>query len=128
MYDYFLYLFRYFKKTKNRELIKEYIKSITIGDWFVLYQMSKNLNKRFFYDFLIELANENSNYKIHPLVTVEDGDNLKNTSKSIGGSNCSCNDIKKRTNNLVPPTVPPLEEGPPPLMQGSPVNLKIHTA
>ena len=90
--------------------------------------MSKNLNRRFFYDFLIELANEASNYKIHPLVTVEDG-GIKDTSKNIGGSNCSCNDIKKSANNLAPPTVPPLEEGPPPLMQGSPGNLtKIHTA
>ena len=90
--------------------------------------MSKNLNKRFFYDFLIELANENSNYKIHPLVTVEDG-GIKNASNNIGGSNCSCNDIKKSTNNLVPPTVPTLDDGPPPLMQGSPGNMtKIHTA
>ena len=90
--------------------------------------MSKNLNKRFFYDFLIELANENSNYKIHPLVTVEDG-GIKNASNKIGGSNCSCNDIKKSTNNLVPPTVPTLDDGPPPLMQGSPGNMtKIHTA
>ena len=29
-----------------------------IGDWFVLYQMSKNLNKRFFYTFLLRLSKD----------------------------------------------------------------------
>ncbi len=28
----------------------------SIGDWFVLYQMSKNLNKRFFAEFLALLS------------------------------------------------------------------------
>ena len=32
-----------------------------IGDWFVLYQMSKNLNKRLFYDFLILLSKDAKN-------------------------------------------------------------------
>lgn len=121
---------RYFSKTKNRELIKEYIKSITIGDWFVLYQMSKNLNRRFFYDFLIQLANDacgNGENENNPLVTVEDG-STKNLGNHITGStcsNCSCNDLKKSTNNLAPPE----DNGPPPLMQGSPAaTLKIHTA
>ena len=34
------------------------MKGCSIGDWFVLYQMSKNLNKRFFHDFLISLSRE----------------------------------------------------------------------
>ena len=78
---------RYFSKSKNRELIKEYIKSITIGDWFVLYQMSKNLNRRFFYDFLIQLANEacgTGENENNPLVTVEDG-STKNLGNHITG-------------------------------------------
>ena len=40
-----------------------YIRAIKIGDWFVLYQMSKNLNRRFFYDFLLALAKE---YEVNP--------------------------------------------------------------
>ena len=34
------------------------MKACSIGDWFVLYQMSKNLNKRFFHEFLISLSRE----------------------------------------------------------------------
>ena len=95
--------------------------------------MSKNLNRRFFYDFLIQLANdhngtgENEN---NPLVTVEDA--LDGSTKNLGNhitgstcSHCSCNDLKKSTTNLAPPE----DNGPPPLMQGSPAaTLKIHTA
>ena len=36
--------------------IRHYITNCSIGDWFVLYQMSKNLNKRFFAEFLALLA------------------------------------------------------------------------
>jgi len=43
---------RYFKRSQNLDMIQEYIKNIKIGDWFVLYQMSKNLNRGFFYQFL----------------------------------------------------------------------------
>ena len=37
--------------------------SFRIGDWFVLYQMSKNLNKRFFYTFLLRLSKESDALK-----------------------------------------------------------------
>ena len=114
--------YRYFKRSKNRELIKEYVKSITIGDWFVLYQMSKNLNRRFFYDFLIQLANDASTEETDkvPLVTIEEG---SKGDHALSGSNCNCNcnDIKKSTQSLVPPE---LDGGPPPLMQGSPDTLR----
>lgn len=49
---------RYFGKDENIAAIKEYITVCTIGDWFVLYQMSKNLNRRFFYEFLVRLSKD----------------------------------------------------------------------
>lgn len=55
---------RYFKRNDNLDQIQDYIiKDCTIGDWFVLYQMSKTLNKRFFHDFLIQLAKNGSTKK-----------------------------------------------------------------
>ena len=36
--------------------IRSYIEECSRGDWFVLYQLSKNLNRPFFMDFLITLA------------------------------------------------------------------------
>ena len=76
--------------------------------------MSKNLNRRFFYDFLIQLAKDASTEtetdKV-PLVTIEEG------SKNFSGSNCNCNDIKKSTQSLAVP--PDQDGGPPALMQGS---------
>ena len=60
----FIYFFkRYFKRSKNLDSLEIYIRAIKIGDWFVLYQMSKNLNRRFFYDFLLALAKE---YEVNP--------------------------------------------------------------
>ena len=45
----------------NADLIKGFITNCTIGDWFVLYQMSKNLNRKFFHDFLIQLSKDVKN-------------------------------------------------------------------
>ena len=36
--------------------IRSYIENCSRGDWFVLYQLSKNLNRPFFMDFLTNLA------------------------------------------------------------------------
>ncbi|XP_059095142.1 innexin inx2-like isoform X1 [Tigriopus californicus] len=47
---------KYFKKNAHLIHIMHYIHNCSIGDWFVLYQMSKNLNKRFFAEFLALLA------------------------------------------------------------------------
>ena len=47
---------RFFKKNAHMKHIKHYVHHCSIGDWFVLYQMSKNLNKRFFAEFLALLA------------------------------------------------------------------------
>ena len=43
---------RYFKKDEN----EHYIEHCSLGDWLVLYQMSRNMNKRFFADFLSVLS------------------------------------------------------------------------
>lgn len=49
---------RYFKRDEKIDAIKSYVMKCKIGDWFVLYQMSKNLNKKLFYDFLIHLSKD----------------------------------------------------------------------
>ena len=45
-----------FDTSSNGELVKDFIKRSAIGDWFVLYQMSKNLNQSLFFQFLVKLA------------------------------------------------------------------------
>ena len=45
-----------FDASSDGELVKEFIRSSAIGDWFVLYQMSKNLNQSLFFQFLVKLA------------------------------------------------------------------------
>eukprot|EP00090_Calanus_glacialis_P014519 TRINITY_DN23321_c0_g1_i1.p1 TRINITY_DN23321_c0_g1~~TRINITY_DN23321_c0_g1_i1.p1 ORF type:complete len:250 (-),score=26.19 TRINITY_DN23321_c0_g1_i1:511-1155(-) len=47
---------RYFKKSTKIEKIEKYIKKCKLGDWFVLYQLSKNLNRPFFMDLLSHLS------------------------------------------------------------------------
>jgi len=42
----------YLSKNKHAKHIQHYVVNCSIGDWFVLYQMSKNMNKRFFAEFL----------------------------------------------------------------------------
>ena len=52
----FICLFRYLSKNKHVRHIQHYVATCSIGDWFVLYQMSKNMNKRFFAEFLALLS------------------------------------------------------------------------
>jgi len=47
---------RYLSNNKHTKHIHHYIVNCSIGDWFVLYQMSKNTNKRFFAEFLALLS------------------------------------------------------------------------
>ena len=47
---------RYFKRSVKIVKIENYICKCTLGDWFVLYQLSKNLNRPFFMDFLTTLS------------------------------------------------------------------------
>ena len=86
---------RYFKRSKNLDVLEAYIRDIKIGDWFVLYQMSKNLNRRFFYDFLIKLAKERQSETYKDLTNLEDG-------------------------KLLELTEPVQSDSPPPLMQEDP--------
>lgn len=37
---------RYFKTNANMRHVEHYVKHCSIGDWFVLYQMSRNMNTR----------------------------------------------------------------------------------
>jgi len=47
---------RYFRKSKRISKIETFIRQSKLGDWFVLYQLSKNLNRPFFVDFLTHLS------------------------------------------------------------------------
>ena len=56
---YFLMKFkmqRYFKNNAHVKHIRHYLLNCSIGDWYVLYQMSKNINQRFFAELLTVLA------------------------------------------------------------------------
>ena len=46
----------YFKTSHKSIKIENYIYNCSLGDWFVLYQLSKNLDKLFFMDFLALLS------------------------------------------------------------------------
>jgi len=47
---------RYLSNNTHTKHIHHYVVNCSIGDWFVLYQMSKNMNKRFFAEFLSLLS------------------------------------------------------------------------
>ena len=51
-----LRLHRYLKKSCKLEYIRTYILECKLGDWFVMYQLSKNLNRPFFIDFLTAIS------------------------------------------------------------------------
>jgi len=38
------------------DMVSQFIRSLPLGDWFVLHQLSKNLNRHFFVDFLVHLS------------------------------------------------------------------------
>ena len=128
--------FRYFKRCKNRELVKEYILSITIGDWFVLYQMSKNLNRRFFYDFLIKLAHESCSetYKESPDKPIDQPDDVEagqeETKPMLGlNKNGIFQTQSSKGSEAKMPSIDENEIMMPPLEQDSPRTLKkVHTA
>ena len=40
-----------------------FVRDCSLGDWFILHQMAKNLNKSFFADFLLTMARQ-INHKI----------------------------------------------------------------
>ena len=57
---------RYFKNNAHINRIKYFLLNCSIGNWYVLYQMSKNINPRLFIEFLTVLAET-----INPDPTIE---------------------------------------------------------
>jgi hypothetical protein len=47
---------RYFNDSDDADSLETYLTDCSYGDWFVLYQMSKNMNRRLFFMFLTGLA------------------------------------------------------------------------
>ena len=47
---------QYISNNKHVKHIEKYINKCSIGDWFVLYMMNKNMNKRFFAEFVANLS------------------------------------------------------------------------
>ena len=45
-----------FDASPDGDNVKDFIRGSAIGDWFVLYQMSKNLNQSLYFRFLVKLA------------------------------------------------------------------------
>ena len=103
---------------------------IRIGDWFVLYQMSKNLNKRFFYDFLINLSRENC---LGPMLLAENGTYCHGPAAPTTDQDdtVAYDDDKKLIQSPSTPMIIKNDsDEPPPLIEGPPRTLlkKIHTA
>jgi len=49
-------MYKYLTNNKHINHIKYYLRNCSIGDWLLLYQMNKNMNKRFFAEFLALLS------------------------------------------------------------------------
>jgi len=47
---------RYFKRSAKMVKIENFVSQCKLGDWFVLYQLSKNISRPFFMDFLTLLS------------------------------------------------------------------------
>jgi len=47
---------RFLSSNRHAKHIQHYVQNCSIGDWFVLYQMNKQMNKRFFSEFLALLS------------------------------------------------------------------------
>ena len=120
-------------------MIQEYIKNIKIGDWFVLYQMSKNLNRGFFYQFLIALAKEhqcNANRPRHlenimietglldepDLAKIHEAELKKSKEEKLTTTNTK--DTSTDTEELNKTTKSSTADEPPPLMEDSPRTVK----
>ena len=119
-------------------MIQEYIKNIKIGDWFVLYQMSKNLNRGFFYQFLIALAKEhqcNANRPRHlenimmetglldepDLAKIHEAELKKAKEEKL---TTNSKDTSTDTEELNKTTKSSTADEPPPLMEDSPRTVK----
>ena len=74
---------RYFKRSHKITKIENYLNNCKLGDWFVLYQLSKNLNRPFFMDFLTHLSIRFA----HGHVCDEEGDTEDDDAPLIGQMN-----------------------------------------
>ena len=61
-------------KAETRDSIREIVSKCHLGDWFVLYQLSRNVNMYFFRSFIKELG------KPHMLDRRNDSERLTNVS------------------------------------------------
>merc|ERR1712038_128654 len=87
---------RYFKKDENDDHIIHYFRHCSIGDWLVLYQMSRNMNKRFYADFLSVLSrtlNPHDPEKCHELNHFHDKEHLIDSTEYVGRRKMSRIDI-----------------------------------
>ena len=64
---------RYFKRSHKIIKIENYLNNCSLGDWFVLYQLSKNLNRPFFMDFLTTLSTKYAHGHLCDAEDPEDG-------------------------------------------------------
>ncbi len=69
---------RYFKRNENMVRVRTYVYGCSRGDWFVLYQLSKNLNRPFFMEFLVNLSKVIEAQKENPnlLDNKDEGDGI----------------------------------------------------
>ena len=76
------------------EKIRAFIVECKLGDWFVLYQMSKNLNRPFFMDFLTCLS---VRYSIRGYDDDTDSDTgqIKHTQKGVKLLVLGCLDLSR---------------------------------
>jgi len=49
-------LYRFFQISSKADRIEKFIRQSKLGDWFILYQLSKNLHRPFFMDFVTDLS------------------------------------------------------------------------
>ena len=85
---------RYFRRSTKMEKIRAFIVECKLGDWFVLYQMSKNLNRPFFMDFLTCLS---VRYSIRGYDDDTDSDTgqIKHTQKGVKLLVLGCLDLSR---------------------------------
>ena len=52
------------KIVEEADKLKIFVDNISYGDWFVLHQMSKNLDHKFFVDFIVRLSTKLNTKKL----------------------------------------------------------------
>jgi len=67
---------RYLRRSKNIENIKQFIVECKLGDWFIMYQLSKNLNRPFFMEFLTSISLKYASTGLAMEDPEDEGDNL----------------------------------------------------